>query len=126
MQHVHFYLHIDVLILNAALPLTTYPGPSTAAVTVVGLCLTVKPRRGSPHKADSCIHKPWFPLAWTVYFRLPSNPYLLSDFTVENKGMGNRFLQRSAREGRRAQERQKTWSDARQTFVSYTLCGEAE
>lgn len=87
-------LNIDLLILNTALPLTTYPSP-TAAVMVVGLCLTVKGWRASSHKANSCIHKVLFPLACTIYFRPPSNPYLLSEFTVANKAMGNRFLEKS-------------------------------
>lgn len=48
-------------------------------------------RQRSHHKANSCI-KACFPLAWTIYFRLPSHPYLLSEFTVESRNMGNRLF----------------------------------
>lgn len=31
-------------------------------------------------------------MAWAIYFRLPSHPYLLSEFTVESRNMGNRLF----------------------------------
>lgn len=43
---------------------------------------------------------------------------MLSEFTVANRNMANRFLVRG-----RDDAGQKTWKNARQTFVSYTLYG---
>lgn len=73
--------------------------------------------KASP-QANSCIHKAWSPLACAIYFGPPSNAYLLSEFTVANKGMGNRSPERS---GSKAKERQSTWRNAK----LYTLYGEA-
>lgn len=105
-----------MLILNADQPLTNL-SQAHSCHDGNGPCLTVKRRQGSCHEANSCI-KVCFPLAWAIYFRLLSNPYMLSEFTVENRNMANRFLVRG-----RDEAGQKTWKNARQTFVSYTLYG---